>query len=222
MSSTPKISVIISTHNQEKFIGRCLRSLLDQSYERFYYEIIVIDDASQDKTLYALNLFKEDIKIILNKKNKGLPYSINKGIISAKGKFIVRVDADDYVNREFLKVLSLYLTENEYMDAVSCDYLVVNDKEKIIKRENSAKKPIGCGIMFRTEQLIDLGMYDKSFYVQEDRDLRYRFLKKYKITRVQIPLYRYRKHETNITNNKNNMKKHLQRFKKKHRIKSVK
>ncbi len=182
-------------------------------------EIIVIDDASQDKTLYALNLFKEDIKIIFNKKNKGLPYTINKGIISAKGKFIVRVDADDYVNREFLKVLSIYLTENEHMDAVSCDYIVVNDKEKIIKRENSAKKPIGCGIMFRTEQLIELGMYDKSFYVQEDRDLRYRFLKKYKITRVEIPLYRYRKHETNITNNKNNMNKHLKRFKKKHRIK---
>ena len=76
--------------------------------------------------------------------------------------------------------------------------------------------------MFRTEQLIDLGMYDKSFYVQEDRDLRYRFLKKYTITRVQIPLYRYRKHEKNITNNKNNMKKQLKRFKKKHRIKSVK
>ncbi len=219
MPSTPKISVIIPTYNQEKFIGRCLRSLLDQSHERFDYEIIVIDDASQDKTLYALNLFKEDIKIIFNKKNKGLPYSINKGIISAKGKFIVRVDADDYVNREFLKVLSIYLTENEHMDAVSCDYIVVNDKEKIIKRENSAKKPIGCGIMFRTEQLIELGMYDKSFYVQEDRDLRYRFLKKYKITRVEIPLYRYRKHETNITNNKNNMNKHLKRFKKKHRIK---
>ena len=77
MPSTPKISVIIPTYNQEKFIGRCLRSLLDQSHERFNYEIIVIDDASQDKTLYALNLFKEDIKIILNKKNKGLPYSIN-------------------------------------------------------------------------------------------------------------------------------------------------
>ena len=114
------------------------------------------------------------------------------------------------------------MTENEDMDAVSCDYLVVDNKEKIIKRENSAKKPIGCGIMFRTEQLIELGMYDKSFYVHEDRDLRYRFLKKYKITRVQIPLYRYRKHETNITNNKNNMKKLLKRFKKKHRIKLVK
>jgi len=67
MPSTPKISVIIPTYNQEKFIGRCLRSLLDQSHERFNYEIIVIDDASQDKTLYALNLFKEDFpKNVIN------------------------------------------------------------------------------------------------------------------------------------------------------------
>ena len=68
MTSIPKISVIISTYNQEKFIGRCLRSLLDQSLERFNYEIVIIDDASIDKTLYALNLFKEDIKIISSNK----------------------------------------------------------------------------------------------------------------------------------------------------------
>ena len=101
--------------------------------------------------------------------------------MSAKGRFVVRVDADDYVNREFLKTLFLFLTENSYMDAVSCDYFVVSDKEKVIRREDSSKKPIGCGIMFQTEQLVTLGMYDKSFHVHEDKDLRHRFLKKYKI-----------------------------------------
>ena len=214
----PIVSVIIPIYNQEKFIGRCLRSLLDQSYERDNYEIIVVNDASKDKTLFALNLFKEDIKIITNKKNMGLPYSINRGILAAKGRFIVRVDSDDYVNKEFLKILYTFLSENAYMDAVSCDYFVVNDKENIIKRENSLDKPIGCGIMFRTEQLIDLGMYDKSFHVHEDIDLRHRFLKKYKISRVPLPLYRYRKHESNITNNKKKMQKHLKKFKKKHKI----
>ena len=105
------------------------------------------------------------------------------------------------------------------MDAVSCDYLLVDDKEKVIGREDSAKKPIGCAIMFRTDQLIDLGMYDKSFHVHEDKDLRYRFLKKYKITRIPLALYRYRKHQKNITNNAKNMRKHLKKFKKKHKIK---
>ena len=95
---------------------------------------------------------------------------------------------------------------------------MVDEKEIIIKRENSEKKPVGCGIMFRVEHLLDLGMYDKSFLVHEDKDLRHRFLKKHKIYRIPLPLYRYRKHDKNITNNKTKMKKHLKKFKIKHKV----
>tara|TARA_B100001063_G_scaffold229494_1_gene241748 strand:- start:760 stop:1416 length:657 start_codon:yes stop_codon:yes gene_type:complete len=215
----PKISVIIPTYNQEKYLGRCLRSLMDQSMNRKDYEIIVVNDGSVDKTKFAANLFKEEICLINNKKNMGLPYSINKGILSAKGRFVVRVDSDDYVNKEFLNIPYNFLSSNLDLDAVSCDYFLVDDSEKVIKRENSNKKPIGCGIMFRLEHLLDLGLYDNKFLVHEDKDLRYRFLKKYKIFRIPLPLYRYRKHGKNITNNKLKMKKHLRQFKKKHKIK---
>lgn len=215
----PKISVIIPTYNQEKYLGRCLRSLMDQSMNRKDYEIIVVNDGSVDKTKFAANLFKEEICLINNKKNMGLPYSINKGILSAKGRFVVRVDSDDYVNKEFLNIPYNFLSSNLDLDAVSCDYFLVDDSEKVIKRENSNKKPIGCGIMFRLEHLLDLGLYDNKFLVHEDKDLRYRFLKKYKIFRIPLPLYRYRKHRKNITNNKLKMKKHLRQFKKKHKIK---
>ena len=215
----PKVSVIIPTFNQEKYLGRCLRSLMDQSMNRVDYEIIVVNDGSKDKTKFAANLFKEEIKLINNKRNMGLPYSINKGILSAKGRYVVRVDSDDYVNKEFLNIPYNFLSNNEEIDAISCDYFLVDDKEKVIKRENSNKKPIGCGIMFRVEQLLELGLYDKKLLVHEDKDLRYRFLKKFKIHRIPIPLYRYRKHEKNITNNLFKMKKHFRQFKKKHKIK---
>ncbi len=215
----PKVSVIIPTFNQEKYLGRCLRSLMDQSMKRMDYEIIVVNDGSKDKTKFAANLFKEEIKLINNKKNMGLPYSINKGILSAKGRYVVRVDSDDYVNKEFLNIPYNFLSSNEELDAISCDYLLVDDKEKVIKRENSNKKPIGCGIMFRLEQLLELGLYDNKFLVHEDKDLRYRFLKKFKIYRIPLPLYRYRKHEKNITNNLLKMKKHFKQFKIKHKIK---
>ena len=210
----PKISVIIPTFNQEKYLGRCLRSLMDQSINRVDYEIIVVNDGSQDKTKFAANLFKEEIKLINNKKNMGLPYSINKGILSAKGRYVVRVDSDDYVNKEFLNIPYNFLSNNEEIDAISCDYFLVDDKERVIKRENSNKKPIGCGIMFRLEQLLELGLYDNKLLVHEDKDLRYRFLKKFKIYRIPLPLYRYRKHEKNITNNLFKMKKHFRQFKK--------
>ena len=55
---TPLISVIIPVYNQEKWIGRCLRSLMNQSMDRDKYELIVIDDGSHDKSGYALDLFK--------------------------------------------------------------------------------------------------------------------------------------------------------------------
>ena len=218
MKKQKLISVIIPTYNQEMFIGRCLRSLLDQSLKFEDYELIVINDGSNDKTSELLKLYKNEIRIINNKKNKGLPFSINRGIFEAKGQFVVRVDSDDYVNRDFLYTLHMFLSSNKNMDAVCCDYYLVDDKEKIIARKNSLEHPIGCGILFRIENLIKLGLYDESFLVHEDQDLRLRFLKKYKIYRIEVPLYRYRKHETNITNNKNNMRKHYKRLKKKHKI----
>ena len=211
------ISVLVPIFNQEKYIGRCLRSLLSQSYSKDLYEIIVINDGSIDRTSYALNLFKDDIKIIKNKKNIGLPASLNLGIKKSRSEFIVRVDADDYVNSNYLNLLKLYLEFNKNVDAVACDYLLIDDKEKVISRENCIRKPIGCGIMFKKKQLIKIGMYDETFLMNEEKDLRIRFEKKYKISRIDIPLYRYRKHEKNMTNDKIKMKFQNQRIKKKHK-----
>ena len=109
----PKISVIIPTFNQEKYIGRCIRSLLEQNIPRENYELILINDASIDKTEYAISLFRKPksnfIKYLSNKINQGLPASINRGIKIAKAKYIFRDDSDDFVNKNFLNILALYL-----------------------------------------------------------------------------------------------------------------
>ena len=81
------------------------------------------------------------------------------------------------------------------------------------------KDPIACGILFRTEQIVDIGLYDEQFLLHEEKDLRIRFLKKYNIERVKLPLYRYRLHENNNTKNKKKMRHHFQKLKKKHKIK---
>ena len=218
MTAKPDVSVIIPTYNQELYIARCLRSIIGQSFDEKKYEIILINDMSTDKTKKILNIFKEKIKIINNKKRFGLPKSINIGIKKSTGKYVVRLDSDDYVNRDFLKILYLYMSHNPEIDAVSSDYYLVNDKEIILEKKNSLKSPIACGIMFKIDQLIEIGLYDEKFFVREDKDLRYRFLKKFKITRIPLPLYRYRRHKNNITNNKVMMKKHLKKFKEKYKI----
>ena len=131
-----KVSVIVSVFNQERFIGRCLRSILHQSFPKNDYEII-INDGSTDKTKYAISLFVDPydkkINFINNKSNLGLPASLNKAIKKSKGRYIVRVDADDFVNSNFLGFLSFYLDMNPNSDAVACDYLLIDDKEAEIK-----------------------------------------------------------------------------------------
>lgn len=216
MRPPPLVSVIVAVYNEERFIGRCLRSLLHQTIPHDNYEIIVVNDGSTDRTPYALELFHDAIRTITNEKNLGLPASINRGLRAAQAPYVVRVDSDDYVNANFLNFLHFYLEQNAYADAVACDYLLVDDAEEVLERANCLDKPIACGIMFRKEQLFDVGLYDEDFRCHEDQDLRIRFEKKYAISRLELPLYRYRRHDHNITNDTEAMARHLQNLKLKH------
>ena len=206
MAKKIEISVLIASYNQEKYIGRCLRSLFNQSIDFDKYEITLVNDGSTDRTLFAAELFcnpkDSKLKIINNKKNLGLPASLNKAIKASNGKYIVRIDSDDWVSRDFLKLLYEFLENNIYMDAIACDYNLVNKFEKVIERKNCLLDPIACGIMFKKKDLIEIGLYDETFHYNEERELRIRFEKKFKIHRLELPLYRYRKHEKNMTNNK--------------------
>lgn len=196
---TPQVSVIVTSYNQQLYIGRCIRSLLKQTLKHEDYEIIVINDASEDSTSQVLETFKKDIIYIENDKNLGLPKSLNKGIKKARGQFIIRVDADDYVHWDYLKILSMFLQLNHDIDAVCCDYILVDNDQNNLGQMDSVENPIGCGIMFRIKDLIDIGLYDENFVAREEEDLRIRFEKKYSITRVKLPLYRYRQHEKNLS-----------------------
>ena len=219
MNKSVQVSILVPVKNAELYIGRCLRSLLNQSFDRDNYEIILINDGSTDKTEQAIKMFMGDIVYIKNKKNRGLPASLNIGINKSRGQYIVRVDADDWVHPEFINILYLHLNLNPDLHAVACDYNLVDNRQRVISTENCEKKPIGCGIMFHAMHLVDIGLYDKSFLAREEEDLILRFKKKYKLTRVPVPLYRYRKHNNNLTNKKKIMKKYFKKISSKYKRK---
>lgn len=208
MGAKIKISVIVAVHNEERFIGRCLRSLIRQDLDKSCFEIIVVDDGSTDKTAYALELFDGDINVATHYENIGLPAAVNSGLDIARGEYIVRVDSDDYVNEHFLTILATYLDFNEHCVAVSCDYFLVDEDENFIKRESATEVPIACGILFRRESIDVVGRMNEDFLVNEEKEFRRRFEKKYKIEHISIPLYRYRKHEGNLTNDLSKIKKY--------------
>lgn len=215
MQSKLKVSVIIPVFNSEKYVGRCIRSLLRQSLNKKNYELIIINDNSNDNSLNEIKKYKySNIKIINNKKNIGLPASLNVGIRNSTGSLIVRVDSDDWVHIDFLNILSTFLNININIDAVACDYALTDHKEKPIMEKNCEKYPIGCGIMFRLQHLLEMNLYDEKFKFAEEEALRKKFLKNYKITRIPLSLYRYRQHKNNRSKNKTMVKKYSSKLKK--------
>ncbi len=202
MQDKLKISVIIPVYNSEKYIGRCLRSLFKQNINKKNFEIIVINDFSKDNSIAEIKKYKSsNLKIIHNKKNLGLPASLNVGIKQATGSLIVRVDSDDWVHDEFLNLMSTFLSLNKKIDAVACDYTLTDHKENPIIEKNCMKFPIGCGIMFRIQHLLEMGLYDEKFLYAEEEALRKKFLNAYNITRIPLSLYRYRQHKKNRSKN---------------------
>ena len=92
-----EISVIIPVYNSEKYIKKCLDSLLNQTFKNF--EIICVNDGSVDNSLKILEEYKlKDHRIVLiNSKNEGLGSARNKALDVAKGRYIIFVDSDDWV-----------------------------------------------------------------------------------------------------------------------------
>lgn len=214
-SKSVKVSVIIPAFNYDRYIARAIRSCIEQTIPTDRFEIVVINDSSDDATRYILESYGHWIKVLENKTQKGLPYCRNHGINVASGEYIVNLDADDYLHPDFLKVCFLYLEFNT-CDAVATDYFIVDDNETIVERIDVQSTPIACGIMFRKHQMVDVGLYDTDLHIGEDVDFRLRFEKKYTIDRINLPLYRYRKHGANLTSDPVTNREYLDRVERKH------
>jgi glycosyltransferase involved in cell wall biosynthesis len=213
----PKISVIVPVFNSEKYIGRCIRSILNNKIDPKLFELIIINDASTDNTKIILEKYSSNIELIEHENNLGLPVALNAGILKAKGQFIVRVDSDDYVHEDYLYILMIHLQLNNDIDAFACDYLLIDDLQNVSERKRHAEFPIGCGIMYRADRLIDIGLYDTNFLFREDEDLRIRFKDKYRIGYVNLPLYKYHIHGNNMTLKKEKMEKFKELLIEKHK-----
>ena len=197
-----KISVIVTNYNYGHYLGRCLRSLLSQSISRTHYEIIVVDDASTDSSRLIYDSFENEIKSIKNEKNVGLAQASNIGIRSALGRYFVRVDADDYVHPNFLETLlvgfDLFGTDYE---AISCDYLKVEQNGKLIEVCSQIESPIACGIAFKIDAFEFLGLYNETLKINEESEFMARFRKSgFRCYNVNLPLYRYVQHGPSLSN----------------------
>lgn len=197
-----EISIVITCHNYARYLGRAVRSAINQNFPKNNYEILVVNDGSTDETQQVMDSYMGYIRPIHLEKNLGLSEARNIGIKRSIGQYVVHIDADDFISENMILIESLFLKRHKDWDAVSCDYDLIDDDENILETKSGEKDPIACGILFRKDRLFDIGLYDPEFKAMEDVELRQRFEEKYKIGNINLSLYRYRKHDKNLTNNK--------------------
>ena len=120
------ISIIVPIYNSEKYLERCINSILNQTYTNF--ELILINDGSKDSSLKICRKYasKDNRIVVIDKENEGVSIARNMGIQRAKGELISFVDADDYIEKTFLEDM-LNVMSKYNVDYVTCGYNRVYD-----------------------------------------------------------------------------------------------
>ena len=150
----PKVSIIVPVYNVEKYIEKCLESLVNQTLEDI--EIIVVNDGTKDNSKEKIlqYLEKNPQKIVyLEKENGGLSDARNYGMKVAKGEYIAFLDSDDYIEKNMYEEMYKKAKE-ENSDMVECDFLweYLNSEKKVIKQ----KKDIGKIYESKKQMLVDV------------------------------------------------------------------
>jgi glycosyltransferase involved in cell wall biosynthesis len=191
----PMVSAIIPTHNRAAMLSRAIRSVQSQTYPHF--EIIVVDDASQDSTREVVESFHDPrIRYIRHDTNKGGSAARNTGIRAATGEFIAFLDDDDEwepeKTEEQLEVLKDCDAVTCTSDTIGDDLTRYNPKEtvelkKLLRGEFTFG---GTGVLMAKASVLKETMFDESLPRYQDWDLFIRIALKYRITYLNKPLLR--------------------------------
>lgn len=122
MIFTPLISIVVPVYNVEKYLSKCIDSILLQTYQNF--ELILVDDGSLDKSSEICDFYvTKDVRVkCIHKENQGVSSARNTGIENALGDYIVFVDSDDWVEDSYLSKLRPFLAGKDMLFYGACVY----------------------------------------------------------------------------------------------------
>lgn len=231
MKSNILVSVIIPVYNAEKFIDKCLKSVIKQTYSNL--EVIIINDGSKDGSKEICEKYaKKDFRIkLINKENGGVSSSRNLGIKESNGDYLMFIDSDDWIE---LNTVQCYIDvlKNNYPDIIQSNYFfnydnreVINNKEArdglLNSSNNELKKAIFsisysnfnnfgsirwiCGKFYKSSLIKNNNIFlNENIYLLEDGIFNLKiFDYSSKIEFINIPLYHYRQLATSASNRYN-------------------
>lgn len=155
-----KISVIVPVYKAERFIDRCIESLVNQTYKNI--EVILVDDGSPDKCPEICDAWAEkDSRIkVIHKQNNGVAKARETGVENAVGDYIAFVDGDDWVEKDMYAYLYSLMHSGDYQIAC-CSYEVVTSESDVII--NNAEKLINYGYEESVKRLYEDALWSLCF-----------------------------------------------------------
>jgi len=217
------VSIIITAHNYGRFLDKCINSVLSQTYTNI--QIIVVDDGSTDNTQEVLRKYSSKIEKIIVLDGVGVGKASKIGVSESTGELFLRVDADDWLEVTMIeRLLTAYLS-NASCKAVYPGYYLFDSHNdcKVITQNISSPlsklyehTPLGSCALISRSAYEQIGGYNDELRYEEDYDFWHRFVIENKILHLQEPLFYYRRHQSNKSNNflkKRSVRREIKRLK---------
>ena len=210
-----KLTVVVAAYNVQEYIGKCLDSLVNQTYKDM--EILIVNDGSKDKTEVIVREFEKKYKNIklLNKENGGLSSARNYGIKFARGEYIAFVDGDDYLDEKTYEKVMTKLIDEKVELAIFSYKKVFGDKYKKIRlnkklyggdflkklfSKSDEASIVVWNKIFKKDIIIENNIYFENKAYFEDTGFIFRYL--YYVKKISVLedcLYSYVQRDNSIT-----------------------
>lgn len=212
------LSIIIPVFNGEQWVDRCLQSIWSQSYTNF--EVIVVNDGSEDHTLEVLEKYKEEKRLrIFSIKNSGVVIARSYGIKQASSDYLYFLDIDDFLSPDALKMIMKIAIDKQsemvfsYMNVIYKtnnwtikNEIIKKDKLSILKSFLKGEIHTYIGGLLLKKDLIKYVHQNKNIIYGEDAILLYTILlalPEIRLSILQEPVYNYQLHEQNSSSSLN-------------------
>lgn len=208
MNSSPVVTIYVTNYNYGRFLRQAVDSVLSQTYKDF--ELIIIDDGSTDDSRDIIAQYEGDPRIrVILQQNKGLNASNNVAVRAARGRYVMRLDADDFLDDNALLVMTNALEAQPELALVFPDWYYVDEDGNVTgqERRHNFQSEVtlldqpahGACTMIRRECLLEVEAYSSGFRCQDGYDLWLKIIDRYPVRNVNLPLFYYRRHGENLT-----------------------
>src|SRR5581483_3605113 len=207
----PKVTVYVSCHNYGRYLSQALESVAAQTLAD--WELILIDDGSADDTRKVAEefaaRFSDRVKLIHHETPKGLRGCANDALDAARGDYIMRLDADDFLDENALLVMTHFLDSHPELGLVYPNFTYVDEHGSVLGTEYRKKigteaklldlAPHGACTMVRKRALKSIGGYDEQYDAQDGQELWLKILHRFGVGNVTTPLFYYRQHDSSLS-----------------------